>query len=291
MVIQEVGIKGFYVNGAAHQSVSATRFEVFNPSTGEVIAQVPDCTQEEVDFAVASAVRAFRPWADTPPMKRVQVLYKFRDLLDRHLTELTRMVATEHGKVWDEAQGDVLKAKEVVEVACGVPSMLMGESLMNASAGYDTVLYREPLGVFVGISPFNFPAMIPMGWMMPLCIATGNTLVLRPSPVTPLTSMRMLELLYEAGLPEGVVNLVTCGAKQAESLVTHPDVKGIMFVGLTRVGEQVYQNAAAHGKRVQALCQAKNHALVMEDAPVERTARGIINGAFGCAASAAWPCR
>ena len=216
-------------------------------------------------------------------MKRVQVLFKFRELIERHLSELTRMVATEHGKVWDEAQGDVLKAKEVVEVACGVPSLLLGDSMMNVASGYDTVLYREPLGVFAGIAPFNFPAMIPMGWFMPLCIATGNTLVLRPSPVTPLTSLRMVELLYEAGLPDGVVNLVTCGAKQAEGLVKHPDVKGIMFVGTTRVGQQVYSTAAAAGKRVQALCQAKNHALVMEDASIERTARGIINGAFGCA--------
>jgi malonate-semialdehyde dehydrogenase (acetylating)/methylmalonate-semialdehyde dehydrogenase len=283
MIAQEIGTLRYFVNGAARESKSTEHFDVFNPSTGEVIAQVPDCTQEEVDFAVASARKAFRPWADTPAMKRVQVLYRFRELLDRHANDLTRMVATEHGKVWEEAQGDVLKTREVVEMACGVPSMLTGESLMNASAGYDTVLYREPLGVFVGISPFNFPAMIPMGWMMPLCIATGNTLVLRPSPVTPLTSMRMMELLYEAGLPEGVVNLVTCGAKQAESLVAHPDVKGVIFVGSTKVGEQVYRNAAEHGKRVQALCQAKNHALVMEDAPIERTARGIINGAFGCA--------
>ena len=216
-------------------------------------------------------------------MKRVQVLYKFRDLIDCHLDELTRMVATENGKVWEEAQGDVLKAREVVELACGVPSLMMGESLMNATAGYDTVLYREPLGVFAGISPFNFPAMIPMGWIMPLAIATGNTLVLKPSPVTPMTSMRMVELLYQAGLPPGVVNLITCGNREAEMLVTHPDVKGVVFVGSTAVGRKVYATAAAHGKRVQALCQAKNHALVLEDAPLERTARGIINGGLGCA--------
>ena len=216
-------------------------------------------------------------------MKRVQVLYKFRDLIDRHLDELTRMVATENGKVWEEAAGDVLKAREVVELACGIPSLMMGESLMNATAGYDTVLYREPLGVFAGISPFNFPAMIPMGWIMPLAIATGNTLVLKPSPVTPMTSMRMVELLYQAGLPPGVVNLITCGNREAEMLVTHPDVKGVVFVGSTAVGRKVYATAAAHGKRVQALCQAKNHALVLEDAPLERTARGIINGGLGCA--------
>ena len=192
-------------------------------------------------------------------------------------------MCTENGKVWEEAMGDVLKAKEVVEMACGVPSLMMGESLMNATTGYDTTLYREPLGVFAGIAPFNFPAMIPMGWMLPLCIATGNTLVLKPATMTPMTSMRMLELLYEAGLPKGVVNLVTCTRREADLILKHPDVKGIMFVGSTSVGLHVYSTAAAHGKRVQALCEAKNHALVLEDAPLERTARGIINAAFGCA--------
>ena len=185
--------------------------------------------------------------------------------------------------MWEEACGDVLKAKEAIELACGAPSLMMGESTMNATTGYDTVLYREPLGVFAGIAPFNFPAMIPMGWMMPLCIATGNTFVLKAATMTPMTSMRMLELLYEAGLPTGVVNLVTCSRREADMILKHPDVKGVTFVGSTSVGLHVYQTAAAHGKRVQALCEAKNHALVLEDAPVERTARGIINAAFGCA--------
>jgi malonate-semialdehyde dehydrogenase (acetylating)/methylmalonate-semialdehyde dehydrogenase len=216
-------------------------------------------------------------------MKRVQVLYKFRDLIDQHLDELTLIVATENGKVWEEAQGDVLKAKEVVELACGVPSLMMGESLMNATSGYDTVLYREPLGVFAGIVPFNFPAMIPIGWVLPLAIATGNTLVLKAATMTPMTAMRMVELLYEAGLPKGVVNLVTCSRREADLILKHPDIKGITFVGSTSVGLHIYSTAAAHGKRVQALCEAKNHALVLDDAPLERTARGIINAAFGCA--------
>jgi len=236
-----------------------------------------------VNQAIESAARAFPGWADTPAIKRVQVLYRFRELIDKHLDELTLSVCTENGKVWDEAQGDVLKAREAVELACGIPSLMMGESMMDASQGYDTTLYREPLGVFAGIAPFNFPAMIPMGWMMPLCIATGNTLVLKAATMTPMTSMRMLELLYEAGLPEGVVNLVTCSRREAEILLTHPAVKGITFVGSTSVGLHVYSTAAAHGKRVQALCEAKNHALVLEDAPLERTARGIINAAYGCA--------
>ncbi|HEX3880049.1 MAG TPA: CoA-acylating methylmalonate-semialdehyde dehydrogenase [Bryobacteraceae bacterium] len=272
-----------FIDGRAHTSQSTDFADIYDPSTGAVIAHAPMCTKDEVDAAVESCKTAFPAWADTPPTKRVQVLYRFRDLIDRHVDELTRMVSTENGKVWDEAQGDVLKAKEIVEFACGIPTLMMGESLMDASAGFDTTLYREPLGVFAGIAPFNFPAMIPMGWMMPLAIATGNTLVLRPSPVTPMTSIRMVEMLYEAGLPKGVVNLVTCDAPQAERLVAHPDVQGVTFVGSTAVGSKVYANAAAHGKRVQALCQAKNHALVMEDAPLERTARGIINGGLGCA--------
>ncbi len=283
MKTPEVKVLKFFVNGEAVESKCSKYFDVWDPSTGQLIAQAPQCTVAEVELAVKSAHEAFPAWADTPAMKRVQVLYKFRDLIDQHLDELTLMVCTENGKVWEEAQGDVLKAKEAVELACGIPSLLMGESMMNASAGYDTVLYREPLGVFAGISPFNFPAMIPMGWIMPLAIATGNTLVLKPSPVTPMTSMRMVELLYQAGLPRGVVNLVTCGDAESEMLVKHPDVKGIVFVGSTAVGRQVYATAAASGKRVQALCQAKNHALVLEDAALERTARGIINGGFGCA--------
>jgi len=283
MIAQNINRLGFYVDGVARQSSGGNYFDIYNPSTGEVAAQAPDCTNHEIDLAIASAKKAFETWSETPVMKRVQVLYRFRELIEQNLDELVRMVATEHGKVWDEALGDVLKAKEVVELACGVPSMLTGDSMMNATSGYDTVLYREPLGVFAGITPFNFPAMIPMGWMMPLCIATGNTLVLRPSPVTPMTSLRMTSMLYDAGLPEGVVNAVTCGPAGAEHLISHPDVKGVMFVGSTKVGRTVYENAAKHGKRVQALCQAKNHALVMEDAPIERTARSIINGAFGCA--------
>jgi malonate-semialdehyde dehydrogenase (acetylating)/methylmalonate-semialdehyde dehydrogenase len=276
-------IKLKYFAGEPRHSQSGEHFEVFDPSTGQVIAHAPRCTAAEVEQAILSARDAFPAWSGTPAMKRAQVLYRFRDLIDRHLDELTLSVCTENGKVWEEAQGDVLKAREAVELACGVPSLMMGESLMDASSGFDTVLYREPLGVFAGIAPFNFPAMIPMGWMMPLCIATGNTMVLKAASMTPMTSMRMLELLYEAGLPKGVVNLVTCSRREAELLLTHPEVQGITFVGSTSIGLHVYSTAAAHGKRVQALCEAKNHALVMEDAPLERTARGIMNAGLGCA--------
>lgn len=272
-----------FINGAFVPSKTEVYHDAYNPSTGEVIARVPNCTQDEVDSAIAAAKAAFPGWSGTPVLKRVQILYKFRELLIEHMDELTELVARENGKAWEEAHGDVLKAKEGTEQAISAPSLMMGESLMDASKGYDTVLYREPLGVFAGIVPFNFPAMIPMGWMTPICIACGNTIVLKAATMTPQTSMRMAELYKEAGLPDGVLNIVTCSRVEAESLLKHPDVRGITFVGSTSVGSRVYATAAANGKRVQALCEAKNHALVLDDAPVERTAAGIINSAFGCA--------
>lgn len=273
----------FFANGKWHESKTNKYMDIWNPSIGGKIAETPCCTPEEVEFAINSAKAAFPMWSETPVMKRVQVLYKFRELLDENMDELTTILCKENGKVWQESRGDLLKVKEPVELACGAPLLMMGESLMNTSTGYDTVLYREPLGVFAGIAPFNFPGMIPMGWMMPLCIATGNTLVLKASSMTPMTSMRLLELLQEAGLPDGVVNLVTCSRNEAEMFLSHPDIKGISFVGSTSVGLGIYTKAAANGKRVQALCEAKNHTLVLEDAVLERTALGIINSSFGCA--------
>ena len=256
---------------------------VSDSSTGEVIAEVPCCTRAEVEEAIEAAHRAFPAWSGTPVSKRAQLMFRYREILDAHLEELAVLAAKELGKNLEEARGDVLKAIEVVEFACSVPNLMKGESLMNVSEGHDTVLYREPLGVFAGIAPFNFPAMIPYGWMIPLCIATGNTFVLKAASLTPLTSFRMLELLMEAGLPDGVVNIVTCSRNEAELLLTHPHVRGVSFVGSTSVGKHVYTTAAAHGKRVQAQCEAKNHALVLADAPLERVAAGVINSGFGCA--------
>ena len=186
------------IDGNWADSKSIKYMDIYNPSTGEIIAQTPCCTQEEVDMAIDAASRAFISWSNIPAPKRVQVLYKFRDLITTHLDELTYLVAQENGKVWDEAQGDVLKVIEITEFACGIPSLMMGDSIMNVTSGYDTVLYQEPVGVFAGIVPFNFPAMIPMGWMVPLCIATGNTIVLKVASMTPMTAMRCAELLQEA---------------------------------------------------------------------------------------------
>lgn len=273
----------YFAGGEWIETKSGSYMDIYDPSTGKVIAMTPRCTKEEVEYAIQCAADAFPSWSETPVTKRVQVLYKFRELLDKNQDSLTECCARENGKVWEEAQGDILKVKEAVELACGAPSLMMGESLLNTSRGFDSVLYREPLGVFAGIVPFNFPGMIPMGWIMPMCIATGNTLILKAATMTPMTAMYLLDLLSEAGLPAGVVNLVTCSRIESELLLQHPDVKGVSFIGSTSVGLHIYKVCAENGKRVQALCEAKNHALVMDDACLERSAQGIINSAFGCA--------
>ncbi len=273
----------YFCNGQYVESKTDVYYDLHNPSTGEVTGYAPCCTADEVNEAIAAAKAAYPGWSSTPAIKRSQVLFKVRELIMEHMEELTRLVAEENGKVWAEAEGDVLKAKEGTELAIQVPSLMMGESLMDASKGFDTVLYRESMGVFAGIVPVNFPAMIPFGWMVPVCVATGNTMVLKAASLTPRTALRIAELYKEAGLPDGVVNVVTCSRKEIDVILEHPDVKGITFVGSTPVGKLIYQKAAANGKRVQALCQAKNHALVMSDAPIERTVAGIINSAYGCA--------
>lgn len=272
-----------FINGQYVESKTEKYTDAYNPSTGEVIAKVPCCTKEEVEAAVQAAKAAFPGWAATPVLKRVQILYRVRELILEHMDELTYLVAEENGKCWKEAEGDVLKAKEGTEQALSAPSLLQGESLMDASSGYDSVLYREPLGVFAGIVPFNFPSMIPMGWMTPMCIVCGNTIVIKAATFTPRTALRFAELYKEAGLPDGVINIVTCSRHEAEILLRHPDIRGVSFVGSTSVGLHIYSTAAAEGKRVQALCEAKNHALVLNDAHLERTAAGIINSAYGCA--------
>lgn len=272
-----------YIGGEWIESESTKFTTIYDPSTGKPIAQVPQCTATEVEKAIAAAKVAYPAWKNTPVRSRASIMMKLRNLIERDKEELTRMVATENGKCWSEAAGDVAKALEMTELACSAPSLLMGESLMDTSRGYDTTLYREPIGVFAGIAPWNFPAMIPVGWMAPLAIVCGNTFVLKPASTTPMTCMKFAELYKEAGVPDGVFNIVPCSRTEAEILLTHPDVRGITFVGSTDVGLHVYSTAAAHGKRVQALCEAKNHALVLKDAPITRTAAGIMNSAFGCA--------
>ena len=199
----------YFTNNQFVESSTDKYYKVFNPSTGEQIARCPRVTAAEIKKVIENAHKAYEGWSRTPVIKRVQILYKLRDLLVEHMEELSILVATEHGKVYEEAKGDILKAKEGTELAISMPSLMMGESLMDTSKGYDTVLYRESLGVFAGISPFNFPAMIPMGWMTPLCIACGNTIVLKVAGATPMTSLRIAELYREAGLPDGGLKIIS----------------------------------------------------------------------------------
>ncbi|GAA5112458.1 CoA-acylating methylmalonate-semialdehyde dehydrogenase [Orbus sasakiae] len=273
----------YFSDGKWLDSTTNKFMDVYNPSTGEVLAKAPCCTKDEVEAAIAAAKKAFPAWANTPVTRRAQIMFKVRELIEANLERLTHLCAMENGKALGDALGDVLKAKEGTEVASGMPSLMMGESVMDISTGVDTVLYREPIGVFAGIVPFNFPAMIPMGWMAPTCIAAGNTMVIKAASFTPMTCMEIAKLYQQAGVPDGVLNIVTCSRNEADLFLTHPDIRGVSFVGSTSVGLHVYSKAAAHGKRVQALCEAKNHALVLEDAPIERTAAGIINASFGCA--------
>ena len=279
---QPVRLK-YHAGGEWRESNTSTYMPCYNPSTGAVIAQAPQCTADEVECAIQSAAEAFPAWSDTPVGKRVQVLFRMKTLVDAHLDELTRLLATEMGKKWDEAMGDVLKVVEVIEYACGAPHLMKGEALMNVSPGYNTTRYNHPVGVFAGIAPWNFPAMIPHGWMAPICIATGNCIVLKAASAVPQSAMRLTELWQEAGLPPGVLNLVTTSRNEAEILLRHPAIKGVSFVGSTGVGRHIYATAAANGKRVQALTEAKNHALVLRDCHLDRTAQGIIN-AFCCCA-------
>jgi malonate-semialdehyde dehydrogenase (acetylating)/methylmalonate-semialdehyde dehydrogenase len=273
----------FYANGAWIESKTGKYMPCYDPSTGAVIAYAPQCTSDEVELAIASGKKAFAKWADTPVGKRVQVLFKMKTLVEQNLDELTCLCAKENGKKWDEAMGDILKVVEVIEFAVGAPHIMKGDALMNVSSKYDTTRYNEPIGVFAGIAPWNFPAMIPHGWMAPICFATGNCLVLKAASNCPQTALRLTELWQEAGLPAGVLNVVTTSRNEAEIFLRHPDIKGVSFVGSTSVGKHIYATAASNGKRVQALTEAKNHALVLRDCKLERTAHGIINAFVGCA--------
>jgi malonate-semialdehyde dehydrogenase (acetylating)/methylmalonate-semialdehyde dehydrogenase len=256
--------------------------DVFNPSTGEVIARVPLGTGAEVDAAVRAAQAAFTGWSSTPPPKRAAILFRYRELLEQNFDSLARGVTRENGKTLDEARGDVRRGIEVVEFACGIAHLVKGESLPQVADQIDAVTMRESLGVCAGITPFNFPAMVPM-WMYPLAIACGNTFVLKPSEKVPLTAMRLAELFAEAGLPEGVLNIVHGGREVVDALCTHPGIAAVSFVGSSRVAAHVYALGCRHGKRVQAAGGAKNVLLVMPDAEPDSTLRAILGSSFGCA--------
>ncbi|MDR0548513.1 MAG: CoA-acylating methylmalonate-semialdehyde dehydrogenase [Deltaproteobacteria bacterium] len=273
----------YCVNNEWLESTSGRYTPVMNPSTGEQIAEAPVCSPAEAEAAVKAARAAFPDWSGQPVAVRTQLIFRFRELVYQHFEELSILVATEMGKNYEESKGDVFKVIEACELSLSAPLELQGYSLMDATRSHDINLYRLPVGVFLGVAPYNFPAMIPFGWFTPQCIVSGNCMVLKAASMVPQSAMRLLELMIEAGLPKGVVNLITCGREALADLIAHPEINGVSFVGSESVGKIVYGQAAAAGKRVQALTEAKNHALILEDAPLEWTARRVVNSAFGCA--------
>lgn len=256
--------------------------EVFNPSTGAVIARTPLVGAAEVDTVVQAAKAALPDWAATPVVERARVMFRFRALLEEHFEELATLITREHGKTLAEARAEMNRGIEVVEFACGIPSLIMGETLPDIARGVDAECVKHPVGVCVGITPYNFPSMVPL-WMLPIAITCGNTFILKPSEKTPLSAQRLGELLQEAGLPDGVFNLVHGARDCVEALLTHDDVAAISFVGSTPVAKIVYETGTAHGKRVQSAGGAKNHLIIMPDADMDQTVKQLAASAYGCA--------
>jgi malonate-semialdehyde dehydrogenase (acetylating)/methylmalonate-semialdehyde dehydrogenase len=269
-----------YIGGRWETTSGALSEPVYNPATGEVIADTPLGTAAEVGWAAAAAAAAFPGWAATPVVQRVQVLFRFKALLEQHFDELGALVTLENGKGIADARGEVRRGIEVVEFACGMPSLLMGETVRDIARGIDNISYRFPLGVVAAIVPFNFPAMIPL-WTLPIAIGAGNTYILKPSERTPLSAQRLVELLIEAGLPDGVVNVVHGAKDAANAIMAHSDIRAVSFVGSKPTAEYVYRTAAASGKRVQALAGAKNSLIVLPDAALEPTVENVMSSAFG----------
>ena len=266
-----------YVNGQLTDGSDA-----FNPATGEVKSRVPLASTDEVRKAVEAAKAAFPEWSAATPLRRARILHKFKELVEAHTQELAALVTDEHGKTLSDATGEVIRGIEVVEFACGGPHLLKGEVSENVGTNVDSHSLRQPLGVVAGITPFNFPVMVPM-WMFPVAIACGNTFILKPSERDPSASLLLAELFGEAGLPDGVFNVVHGDKEAVDSLLTHPDVQAVSFVGSTPIARYVYATGAQNGKRVQALGGAKNHMLIMPDADMERTVDALVGAAYGSA--------
>ena len=273
---------GHYINGRRQPGASGRSQAVYNPATGEAARQVMLASADEVNAAVAAAKAAFPKWADTPPVRRARVLNKFLELLNQHRDTLAAMITGEHGKVFTDAQGEVTRGIEIVEFACGIPQLLKGDYSEQVSTGIDNWTMRQPLGVVAGITPFNFPCMVPC-WMFPIAIAAGNSFVLKPSERDPSASLFMAELLTQAGLPDGVFNVVQGDKLAVDALLEHVDVKALSFVGSTPIAHYIYETGARHGKRVQALGGAKNHMVVMPDADVEQAVDALVGAAYGSA--------
>jgi len=273
---------GHFVNGETLSGSGERYGNVYDPARGEVTGRVSFAGRSEVEKAVASAAAAFPAWAATPPLRRARVLFRFKELLDRNAEEISALITAEHGKVLSDARGSLTRGIEVVEFACGIPHLLKGSFSENVGTGVDSYSFRQPLGVCVGVTPFNFPAMVPM-WMFPVAIACGNTFILKPSEKDPSCPLRLAELFSEAGLPAGVLNVVNGDREAVELLASHPKVSAVSFVGSSAVGEQVHRTATAHGKRAQELCSAKNHAIVMPDADLDQAVDALMGAAYGSA--------
>jgi malonate-semialdehyde dehydrogenase (acetylating)/methylmalonate-semialdehyde dehydrogenase len=271
-----------FIDGKRVESSGGRWGEVFNPATGEQIRRVALASAGDVDRAVAAAKAAFPGWAATPPLTRARVMFKFLELLHRDLDALARIISEEHGKVFSDAQGEVTRGLEVVEFACGIPHLLKGEVTEQVGRGIDSWSVRQPLGVCAGITPFNFPAMVPM-WMFPMALACGNSFILKPSERDPSAGYRIAELLLEAGLPPGVFNVVNGDKAAVDAILAHPDIAAVSFVGSTAIASSIYATAAANGKRVQALGGAKNHMVVMPDADLDQATDALMGAAYGAA--------
>src|SRR6202043_91870 len=256
--------------------------DVVNPATQEVLAQVPFATDREIEAAVASAKEAYKTWKNTPLATRARIMLKLQALVREHMSRIAQTLSAEQGKTLADAEGDVFRGLEVVEHACSIGSLQMGEFAENVAGGVDTYTIRQPIGVCAGITPFNFPAMIPL-WMFPMAIVCGNTFVLKPSEQDPLTPMLLAELALEAGVPPGVLNIIHGGKRAVDAICTHPDIAAISFVGSTAVGTHVYNLGSQHGKRVQSMMGAKNHAVVLPDANREQTLNALAGAGFGAA--------
>ncbi|MFL1407153.1 CoA-acylating methylmalonate-semialdehyde dehydrogenase [Marinobacter sp. M1N3S26] len=275
-------ILGHFINNTHNAGDGGRTAPVHDPATGEVRCQVALASKADTERGIQAAHEAFSAWSRTPPLSRARILFRFKALLEEHEDELAELISREHGKVLSDARGELTRGKEVVEFACGMPHLLKGEHSRNVGSEVDTHSLMMPLGVCAGISPFNFPAMVPM-WMFPVAIAAGNTFILKPSEKDPSVALRIAELLAEAGLPEGVFNVINGDKEAVDVLLTDPRVEAVSFVGSTPVAEYIYATGSAHGKRVQALGGAKNHLVVMPDADLDQAVNALMGAAYGAA--------
>ena len=271
-----------YINGKIYKGSSSRKGKVFNPATGTQESEVILGTKSDLDHAVENAKTAFEKWSQVTPLQRARIIFKYKELIEKNYDELTKLIVSEHGKVYEDAKGSLTRGLEIVEFACGIPQMLKGEFTENVGTNIDSWSMRQPLGVCAGITPFNFPAMVPM-WMFPMAIACGNTFILKPSEKDPSCSIRLAQLFSEAGLPNGVLNVVNGDKEVVDSILTNKDIKAVSFVGSTPIAKYIYENAAKNEKRVQALGGAKNHCVVMPDCDMDQAVNGLMGAAYGSA--------